>query len=252
VESNPNKHQLQEAGVSKSAAALHSESEELVMHRSQGAKSTETELAGLGEFEVAGYPQGIDIFEVHFATVGLKCTKSIISRQRAFIEEEYCRAINLVPTRLEQGRGKDDAGDTVIVHADQFIGDVLDESDVEGAIGLVADSKEFPFDKRFAVNLAKRSIGISLGAFGVVRQDVGDNTLIPSFGRVIYGSVRGSAKTFEDGAGSSPGRNVFGPSAGFQQPTAESGLVVLESLPCLQLQKRDCLVNLAEEPFQFL
>ena len=185
------------------------------MHRSKGAKSTETELAGLCEFEVAGYQHGIDIFEVHFATVGLKSTKSIISRQRAVIQEDYCRAINLVPTRLEQGRGKDDAGGTVVVHAEQCIGHVLDESDVEGAIGLVADSNEFPFDKRFAVNLAKRSVGISLGALGVVRQDVSDNTLIPSFGRVIYGSVRGSAKTFEDGAGSSPGRDVFGPAAGF-------------------------------------
>ncbi len=106
---------------------------------------------------------------------------------------------------------------TVIVHADQFISHVQNESDVEGPMWLVTNSKELSFDERFAVNLAKRSIGIGLGALGVVRQDVGDNTLVPSFGGVIYCGVRGSAKAFEDGAGSSPCRDMFGPSAGFQQ-----------------------------------
>ncbi len=72
--------------MAKSAVSLQGESEELVMHRSQGAKSAETELAGLGEFEVAGYQHGIDIFEIHFASVGLKSTKSIIRRQRAVMQ----------------------------------------------------------------------------------------------------------------------------------------------------------------------
>ena len=82
---------------------------------------------------------------------------------------------------------------------------------------LVADSDEFLNYERFAVNFTEPSISICLGAFGVVRQDVGDDALVAPFRGVFYSGVSSRADAFDDGAGSSPCRDVLRPSSGIQK-----------------------------------
>jgi hypothetical protein len=82
---------------------------------------------------------------------------------------------------------------------------------------LVADSNKFTNNERLAVDFAKSSIGFCLGTFGVVWQDVGDDAFVASFCGVIDSSVSSRAEAFDNGARSSPGRNVFRPSAGIQK-----------------------------------
>ena len=60
--------------------------------------------------------------------------------------------------------------------------------------GLVSDCNKFPSDKRGAIDLAERGIGICLGTRSFVGQNVGDNSLITTLSRIIDCSIGGSAE----------------------------------------------------------
>ena len=65
---------------------------------------------------MAGDQHGLDVLEVHFASVRLKIAGSIVGRQRAVSLKHDVRAVNLVPIRLEHGSSKYDVIGAEIVH----------------------------------------------------------------------------------------------------------------------------------------
>jgi hypothetical protein len=86
------------------------------MHRGQGAKRAKSKLAGLSKFQVAGDQHGLNIPQVHFASIRLKTAETIVSRERTVRLEHNIRAANLVPTRFKHGSSKHDVISAVTVH----------------------------------------------------------------------------------------------------------------------------------------
>ena len=84
------------------------------MHRGQGAQRAKSKLSGLCKVQVAGNQHGFNVFQVHFASIRLKISGFIVSRQRAVGLQHNLGAVNLIPTWLEHGSGKNNAIGAVI------------------------------------------------------------------------------------------------------------------------------------------
>ena len=83
-------------------------------------------------------------------------------------------AVPIIPARFKHRVRKDDAGCAIILHAEDFSSDGLDESHIKRAGGFVADGDELANREGGAVCLTERGIRVLLGSYSLIGQNVGD------------------------------------------------------------------------------
>jgi hypothetical protein len=102
-------------------------------------------------------------------------------------------------------------GRTMVVNSDALRVNILNLGDVKGAGGAITDGNEFSFNKRLAVRgIVLSGTSVSFRESGTVGKHVGRNTLISPLSRVVNNRISCAAESFDDGAWSSPSRDMLG------------------------------------------
>ena len=103
-------------------------------------------------------------------------------------------------------------GRTMVVNSDALRVNVLNLGDVKGTGGAITDGNEFFFNERLAVRgIVLSGTGVSFRESGTVGKHVGRDALISPSSRVVNNRIRCAAESFDDGAWSSPSRDMLGP-----------------------------------------
>ena len=177
----------------------------------QCVERTETKLPSFGEFQVARDKNGMNILQIDDAMIVDEFQVHPLAIIWDFPGKHDVLATSCMPARLEDGVRKNHMGRAMVVDSDVLTGNVLNLGDVKGAGGAIADGNKFSFDERLAVRRIISS-GISVGfrERGTVGQYVGRDTLVSPLSCIIDDRISCVAESFDDGAWSSPSRDMLG------------------------------------------
>ena len=125
------------------------------------------------------------------------------------VQSDFC-ITDPMPTWFKNGRVQNNAGASVVVNRNSVGEKGFDSGDIKGASRFVPDGNKFTDSKRFTVLLVISGVGVGLRPYGSIGQEIRYDSLIASLGGILSRRICGVAQTFNDSAGASPGRDVFG------------------------------------------